>query len=93
MPPKHPELSVVIVMGDPGTRRGLEKTLYSLIHQQSIEKIEILVVDCSPSGAPPLKGSEHPCVRTVKLPRSGTSPPRPDRWRAGAGAVKVDETK
>ena len=73
MPPKKPELSVVIVMGDPGTRRGLEKTLYSLIHQQSIEKIEILVVDCAPSGAPPLKGGDHPCVRTVKLPRSGTT--------------------
>jgi hypothetical protein len=73
MPPKQAELSVVIVMGDPGTRGGLEKTLYSLIHQQSIEKIEILVVDCAPSGAPPLNGSDHPCVRTVKLPRSGTT--------------------
>ena len=73
MPSKQAELSVVIVMGDPGTRAGLEKTLYSLIHQQSIEKLEILVVDCAPSGAPPLKGSDHRSVRTVKLPRSGTT--------------------
>jgi hypothetical protein len=30
-------------------------------------------VDCAASGAPPLKGSDHPCVRTVKLPRSATT--------------------
>jgi len=73
MPPEQPELSVVIVTGDPGTRRGLEKTLSSLLHQRSVEKIEIVVVDCASADAPPLSGSDHPRVRTVKLPRSGTT--------------------
>jgi hypothetical protein len=35
--------------------------------------MELLVMDCSPPGTPPLKGSDHPAVRTVRLPRDGTT--------------------
>jgi len=68
-----PDLSVVIVCGDPGTRRGLERTLHSLVLQQGVERIEIIVVDCAQPGAPLLRGSDHLSVRSVKLPRTGTT--------------------
>jgi len=68
-----PSLTVVIVVGDEGTRFGLERTMHSLRHQAMVDRMEILVVDCSPPGAPPLRGSDHPSVRTVKLPRDGTT--------------------
>ena len=73
MTPQAPLLTVVIVVGDEGTRRGLERTIQSLRGQGIIDRIEILIVDCSAPGTPPLKGSDHPSARTVKLPRETTT--------------------
>jgi hypothetical protein len=69
----EPALSVVIVVGDPATRHGLERTLYSLVHQKAIDQMEVLVVDCGAPATLPLKGSDHPRARTVKLPRETTT--------------------
>lgn len=69
----HPLLTVVLVVGDEGTRRGLERTMHSLRHQSLIDRMEILVMDCSAPGTPPLRGSDHPSVRAIKLPRDGTT--------------------
>jgi glycosyltransferase involved in cell wall biosynthesis len=41
-----PSLTVVIVVGDEGTRVGFERTMQSLRHQTMIHQMEILVVDC-----------------------------------------------
>ncbi|MCJ7512012.1 MAG: glycosyltransferase [Anaerolineales bacterium] len=69
----NPLLTVVIVVGDEGTRRGLERTMQGLRHQGIVDRMEILVVDCSAPGTAPLRGSDHPSVRTIKLPRDGTT--------------------
>jgi hypothetical protein len=47
--------------------------MHSLLHQMMIDRMEILVVDCGPPGTPALRGSDHPNVRTIKLPRDGTT--------------------
>lgn len=67
------ELSVVIVVGDEGTRSGLKRTMQSLLNQRSLSLMEILIVDCSAPGTPPLEGSDHPNVRTIKMPREQTT--------------------
>lgn len=73
MPSSTPLLSVVIVVGDEVTRGGIERTMQSLRNQCLIDRMEILVMDCSLPGSPPLKGSDHPRVRTTRLPRDGTT--------------------
>ncbi len=73
VPGDHPALSVVLVLGDVGTRRGLENALNSLLHQKMIDEMEVLVMDCSAPGSPPLTGSDHACVRTIKLARETTT--------------------
>jgi hypothetical protein len=70
---KSPLLTVVIVVGDEGTRLGLERTMQSLRHQGIVDRMEILVVDCSVPGTPLAPGSDHPSVRTIHLPRDGTT--------------------
>ncbi|HKZ54709.1 MAG TPA: glycosyltransferase [Anaerolineales bacterium] len=73
MADEAPLLTVVVVVGDAHTRAGLEKTMYSLLHQCLIHRMEVLAVDCSAPGTPPLKGSDHPSVRAVKMPRATTT--------------------
>ena len=68
-----PQLSVVIVVGDEGTRQGLVRTMQSLRAQASFPVMEVLIIDCSAPGTARLKGSDHPNVRTIKLPRDGTT--------------------
>ena len=68
-----PELSVVIVVGDERTRGGLERTMQSLRAQASFAQMEVVIIDCSAQGTPPLTGSDHPNVRTLKLPRETTT--------------------
>ena len=67
------QLSVVIVVGDEGTRGGLERTMQSLRAQASFDSMEVIIVDCSQPGTPPLEGSDHPNVRTVCMPRDATT--------------------
>lgn len=73
MPTQPPLLTVVLVIGDEGTRRGLERTMHSLRAQCLIERMEVLVMDCSPPGTPPLRGSDHRSVRTIRLARETTT--------------------
>jgi hypothetical protein len=47
--------------------------MHSILHQSSIERLDVLLVDCSLPGTPALAGSEHPSVRTIHLPREGTT--------------------
>ncbi len=68
-----PLLTVVVVVGDLNTRSGLEQTMFSILHQSIIDQMEVLVMDCSVQGAPLLKGSGHPSIRTIKLPRATTT--------------------
>jgi hypothetical protein len=68
-----PSITVVVVAGDEPTRFGVERAMESLRHQGMVERMEILVVDCSAPGTPPLRGSDHPSVRTVRLPRESTT--------------------
>lgn len=70
---RSPLLTVVLVVGDAGTRRGLERTMHSIRHQCLIDRMEVLILDCSPAGTPPLRGGDHPSVRTVRLPRDRTT--------------------
>lgn len=68
-----PLLSVVIIVGDEGTRGGLQRTMQSILHQAIIDRMEIVVVDCSLPGSPPHRGSEDARARTIHLPREGTT--------------------
>lgn len=70
---EHPILSVVIVAGDPGTRKRLRGTLSSLLSQKTVDQMEVIIVDCSAPGTPPMRGSDHPSVRSIKLPRETTT--------------------
>lgn len=56
----------VIVMVDGQRRRG-ERCLQSLLGQSIIEDMEVLLLDFAPPDVPPLTGSNHPAVRTVKM--------------------------
>ena len=67
------ELTVVIVVGDEGTRAGLRRTMQSILNQKSLSKMEILIMDCSLPGTPPLEGTDHTSVRTIKLSRDSTT--------------------
>ncbi|MGD8633146.1 MAG: glycosyltransferase [Anaerolineales bacterium] len=67
------ELTVVIVVGDEGTRAGLRRTMQSLLSQKLLSVMEILIIDCSAPGTPPLEGSDHPNVRTIHMPRERTT--------------------
>ncbi len=72
-PSPPPNLSVVIVVGDEGTRSGLERTMQSLRAQASFDRMEVIIVDCSAPGTPAPEGSDHPNVRNVKMPRATTT--------------------
>lgn len=69
----RPDLSVVIVVGDEATRGGLERIMQSLRAQSIFPSMEVIIVDCSPPGTTQLKGSDHPNVHTIKLPRDNTT--------------------
>lgn len=61
-----PSLSVVLATGP--LRKVSTRVLQALLEQEIIDQMEILVVDCVPSGTPPLRGSDHPSVRHIKRP-------------------------
>lgn len=65
-----PELSVVLQIGL--QRQRAEMCLRSLIEQEAIERMEILLLDYAAQGFPPLAGSEHPSV--VRLDKDSFEP-------------------
>lgn len=61
-----PELTAIVVVG---TRRQYAAVcLQSLLDQGLGDRLEILLVDLAPSGAPPVMYAEAPCVRRIALP-------------------------
>ena len=60
-----PELSVVVVVGP--LRERAAGCLASLLGQDAIERMEVLLVDLR-SDLAPVRGSEHPAVVTLHLP-------------------------
>jgi hypothetical protein len=76
------QLSVILVVGQ--RREGAERALASVLAQDFESEgpenaslraagepaLEVLVVDCAPGAPPPLRGSDRPGVRTIKLPSS-----------------------
>ena len=61
-----PDLAVVLVVGE--RRERAVRALASLLAQSAIERMEVLLYDLGPDGAPPIDGSDHPAVRTIRLP-------------------------
>jgi hypothetical protein len=62
---KAPELSVVLVVG--GQRERAARALHSVLEQDFIDRIEVLLFDLGPNDSPPLRGSDHPHVRLTRL--------------------------
>jgi hypothetical protein len=60
-----PELTVVIVVGE--RRRRGARALGSVLSQEGIERVEVLLVDQGGNGAGPLSGAEHPSVRVMRV--------------------------
>jgi hypothetical protein len=67
---RAPLLSVVLVLGR--VRRRAVAALHSLLEQDLVEDMEVLVLDLAGPEPPPLDGADHPGVRVVALP-AGTS--------------------
>ncbi len=61
----EPILSVALVVGNQRERSA--RALQSVLEQDIIDQMEVLVMDCSVSGTPPLAGSDHPSVQIVRL--------------------------
>jgi hypothetical protein len=66
MPKTQPALTAALVVGANRTRA--EKALRSLLLQDGIDEIEVLVVDCVPPGTPRMAGCDHPSVRVLPIP-------------------------
>jgi hypothetical protein len=60
-----PALSALLVVADQRERARL--SLQSLLGQSLIDRMEIVLLDCSRPGTRPVPGSEHYCVRQVRL--------------------------
>ncbi len=61
------ELSVILVVGE--RRDRAVGALRSLLAQNAVDRMEILLFDLAPGEEPsPLPGSDHPAVRTIRLP-------------------------
>jgi len=61
-----PLLSVVLVVGRP--RRRAAMALHSLLEQDLVDRMEVLLFDTAGADPPPLAGADHPSVRVIALP-------------------------
>ena len=61
----EPVMSVIVLV-DRQRQRG-ERCLRSLLSQNIVSQLEILVLDFAASALPPLAGSDHPSVRVVPM--------------------------
>jgi hypothetical protein len=64
MTKSNPVLTVVIVAGD--QRNRYIWPMESILHQDIIDKMEVLVMDCSAAGSSAFPLSDHPSVRLVR---------------------------
>ncbi|HSB90116.1 MAG TPA: Gfo/Idh/MocA family oxidoreductase [Anaerolineales bacterium] len=58
-----PEASIILVVGNQRARAA--RALESILHQDGIDRAEVLLVDLGRPGHPPLPGSEQPLVRVL----------------------------
>ena len=70
MTDERPALSVVVLV-DRQRARGA-KALASVLEQDLIQQIEILLLDLASRDAPSLPGADHPSVRVIPHPRGGS---------------------
>lgn len=61
-----PELTIILVVGERRDRAG--RALASLLAQSAVDRMEVLLYDLGPGEPPPVPGSDHPAVRTVRMP-------------------------
>lgn len=61
-----PGMSVLLAVGE--RRDRAVHALASVLAQSAVDRLEVLLLDCAPGDPPPLPGSDHPAVRTVRLP-------------------------
>jgi hypothetical protein len=61
-----PHLSVVIIASD--ARRHTERCLESMLDQDLIDRMEVIILDGSLPGTPPITGADHAHVRVVRVP-------------------------
>jgi hypothetical protein len=61
-----PEMSVLLAVGE--RRDRAVRALASVLAQSAVDRLEILLLDCAPGDPPPLPGSDHPAVHTIRLP-------------------------
>ncbi|MDQ3120406.1 MAG: glycosyltransferase [Verrucomicrobiota bacterium] len=62
--PDRVELSIILVVGR--RRQRGARALASVLQQNVIDRMEVVLMDLGPAGAAPLPGSEHPRVRTFR---------------------------
>ena len=62
----QPDLSIILQVG--GKRERAAQCLSSLLQQEILDHLEIILLDYEPGSYPPLEGSEHPIVRTINRP-------------------------
>ncbi len=62
----QPELTIILVVGE--RRDRAVGALGSVLAQDAVDRLEVLLLDLAPGEPPPLPDSDHPAVRTVKLP-------------------------
>lgn len=67
---RSPELAVVVVVGAQRARGA--GCLRSLLAQDAIGRMEVVLVDCGGDGTPALAGSDHPAVRVIAMPPGTT---------------------
>ncbi|HKI03352.1 MAG TPA: hypothetical protein VKK31_15340 [Thermoanaerobaculia bacterium] len=75
----QPELTIILVVGE--RRDRAVGALASVLAQDIADRLEILLFDLAPGEPPPLPGSAHPAVRTIRRP--------PDTLFSGAKAMGV----
>lgn len=79
----RPDLTAVVVVGPLRDRGG--ECVHSLLAQGLGDRLEVLLVDLEPTGAPPVPGTDHAAVRTLRLP--------PETTFAAARARAVSEVR
>ncbi len=86
VPASPPELSAIVVVGE--LRERAADCLRSLLAQGLGARLEVLMVDVAPPGAPPVPGSDAPEVRVLALAPDTTFPrARACAVRAARGAI------
>jgi glycosyltransferase involved in cell wall biosynthesis len=85
-------MSIVLVVGN--QRQRAERTLQTLLVQEGIEGVEIILIDAGPPGGPALAGAHHPSIRRFlqeRGPPYGEMRARGARLARGAWVAFIEE--